>query len=85
VTIRTAVRRLADRDISLMMMVATDDGAGDPYVRSGHADGLFLLSTHAGDRMVDALVDIAIPAVALGAVVGRESMITTRLIVRESA
>ncbi|GAA1294640.1 LacI family transcriptional regulator [Planotetraspora silvatica] len=78
VTIRTAVRRLADRDISLVMMVAGDDGDRDRvirYVRGGHADGVFLLSTHAGDRMVDALVDIAIPAVALGAVIGRESVI----------
>ncbi|GAA4583187.1 LacI family DNA-binding transcriptional regulator [Planotetraspora phitsanulokensis] len=78
VTIRTAVRRLAERDISLVMMVAGDDGDRDRvirYVRGGHADGVFLLSTHAGDRMVDALVDIAIPAVALGAVVGRESVI----------
>ncbi|GII27676.1 LacI family DNA-binding transcriptional regulator [Planotetraspora mira] len=78
VTIRTAVRRLADRDMSLVMMVAGDDGDRDRvirYVRGGHADGVFLLSTHAGDRMVDALVDIAIPAVALGAVIGRESVI----------
>ncbi|MEV7970339.1 LacI family DNA-binding transcriptional regulator [Sphaerisporangium sp. NPDC088356] len=78
VTIRTAVRRLADRDISLVMMVAGDDGDRDRvvrYVRGGHADGVFLLSTHAGDRMIDALVDLAVPTVALGAVIGREKVI----------
>ncbi|MFC4588429.1 LacI family DNA-binding transcriptional regulator [Sphaerisporangium corydalis] len=78
VTIRTAVRRLADRDISLVMMVAGDDGDRDRvvrYVRGGHADGVFLLSTHAGDRMIDSLVDIAVPTVALGAVIGREQVI----------
>ncbi|WP_405145942.1 LacI family transcriptional regulator [Sphaerisporangium sp. NBC_01403] len=78
VTIRTAVRRLADRDISLVMMVAGDDGDRDRvvrYVRGGHADGVFLLSTHAGDRMIDALVDLAVPTVALGAVIGREQVI----------
>ncbi|MEU8269790.1 LacI family DNA-binding transcriptional regulator [Sphaerisporangium sp. NPDC049002] len=78
VTIRTAVRRLAERDISLVMMVAGDDGDRDRvvrYVRGGHADGVFLLSTHAGDRMIDALVDLAVPTVALGAVIGREQVI----------
>ncbi|WP_424530058.1 LacI family DNA-binding transcriptional regulator [Sphaerisporangium viridialbum] len=78
VTIRTAVRRLADRDISLVMMVAGDDGDRDRvvrYVRGGHADGVFLLSTHAGDRMIDALVALAVPTVALGAVIGREQVI----------
>ncbi|MCG5212621.1 LacI family DNA-binding transcriptional regulator [Streptosporangium sp. KLBMP 9127] len=78
VTIRTAIRRLAERDVSLVMMMAGDDGDRDRvirYVRGGHADGVFLLSTHAGDRMADVLVDLAIPAVALGAVIGRENVI----------
>ncbi|GAA3123037.1 LacI family DNA-binding transcriptional regulator [Planomonospora alba] len=78
VMIRTAVRMLAERDMSLVMMVAGDDGDRDRvirYVRGGHADGVFLLSTHAGDRMVDALVDTGIPAVAQGAVIGRENVI----------
>jgi DNA-binding LacI/PurR family transcriptional regulator len=78
VTIRTAIRRLAERDLSLVMMMAGDDGDRERvirYVRGGHADGVFLLSTHAGDRMVDALVDLAVPAVALGSVIGRENVI----------
>ncbi|MBG0814555.1 LacI family DNA-binding transcriptional regulator [Planomonospora sp. ID82291] len=78
VMIRTAVRMLAERDMSLVMMVAGDDGDRDRvirYVRGGHADGVLLLSTHAGDRMVDALVDTGIPAVAQGAVIGRENVI----------
>ncbi|WP_449060749.1 LacI family DNA-binding transcriptional regulator [Planomonospora algeriensis] len=78
VAIRTAVRLLAERDMSLVMMVAGDDGDRDRvirYVRGGHADGVFLLSTHAGDRMVEALVDTAVPAVAQGAVVGLENVI----------
>ncbi|MFC4057343.1 LacI family DNA-binding transcriptional regulator [Planomonospora corallina] len=78
VMIRTAVRMLAERDMSLVMMVAGDDGDRDRvirYVRGGHADGVLLLSTHAGDRMVDALVDTGVPAVAQGAVIGRENVI----------
>ncbi|MCC5581495.1 LacI family DNA-binding transcriptional regulator [Microtetraspora sp. AC03309] len=78
VTIRTAIRRLAERDVSLVMMVAGDDGDRERvvrYVRGGHADGVFLVSTHAGDPLADALVGIPIAAVAQGAVVGRESVI----------
>ena len=77
-TIRTAIRRLADRDMSLVLMLAADDGDRERvvrYVRGGHADGVYLLSTHAGDRMVDALVDLGVPAIAHGAVIGREAVI----------
>ncbi|MDH2427038.1 LacI family DNA-binding transcriptional regulator [Sphaerisporangium sp. TRM90804] len=77
-TIRTAIRGLATRDVSLVLMMAGDDGDRERvirYVRGGHADGVFLLSTHAGDRMVDVLVELGVPAVAQGAVIGRESQI----------
>jgi DNA-binding LacI/PurR family transcriptional regulator len=78
-TIRTAIRRLAERDLSLVLMMAGDDGDRERvirYVRGGHADGVYLLSTHAGDRMVDVLVDLGLPAVAQGAVIGRENQIS---------
>ncbi|WP_436761852.1 hypothetical protein [Streptosporangium sp. V21-05] len=76
--LRTASRRLAERDVSLVMMIAGNDGDRDRvirYLRGGHADGAFLVSTHAGDRLVDALVDIPVAAVAQGAVIGRENVI----------
>lgn len=78
VLVRTAVRRLAERDVSLVMMLAGDAGDRERvlrYVRGGHADGVFLVSTHAGDTLVDALVDTKVPAVAQGAVIGRENVI----------
>ncbi|GAA3818768.1 LacI family DNA-binding transcriptional regulator [Sphaerisporangium flaviroseum] len=77
-TIRTAIRRLGERDLSLVMMIAGDDRDREQvlrYVRGGHADGVLLLSTHAGDPLVDSLHSGHIPAVSCGAVIGRESVI----------
>lgn len=77
-TIRTAIRRLGDRDVSLVIMLAGDDGDRDQvvhYVRGGHADGVLLMSTHAGDPLVDELESLRIPAVACGAVIGKENVI----------
>ncbi|MDP9841022.1 LacI family DNA-binding transcriptional regulator [Streptosporangium lutulentum] len=78
VLLRTATRRLAERDVSLVMMIAGNDGDRDRvvrYLRGGHADGVFLVSTHAGDTLVDALVDIPVAVVAQGSVIGRENVI----------
>ncbi|MFI7153866.1 LacI family DNA-binding transcriptional regulator [Nonomuraea sp. NPDC050022] len=77
-TIRTAIRRLGERDLSLVMMIAGDDREREQvlrYVRGGHADGVFLLSTHAGDPLVDTLHGAGIPVVSCGAVIGRETVI----------
>ncbi|TMR94333.1 LacI family DNA-binding transcriptional regulator, partial [Nonomuraea basaltis] len=75
--IRVAIRMLAERDMSLVMMLAGDEGDRDRvvrYVRGGHADGVLLVSTHAGDPLVDALVS-GPPAVSCGAVIGHENVI----------
>ncbi len=75
---RVATRRLATKDVALVMMVAGDDGDRERvvrYLRGGHADGVLLLSTHAGDPLVGALESLALPAVACGAVLGREGVI----------
>jgi DNA-binding LacI/PurR family transcriptional regulator len=75
--IRVAIRRLAERDLSLVMMLAGDEGDRERvvrYVRGGHADGVLLVSTHAGDPLVSALGSVT-PAVSCGAVIGRESVI----------
>ncbi|WP_336205274.1 LacI family DNA-binding transcriptional regulator [Nonomuraea sp. LPB2021202275-12-8] len=75
--IRVAIRRLAERDISLVMMLAGDEGDRERvvrYVRGGYADGVMLVSTHAGDPLVNALGSTT-PAVSCGAVIGRETAI----------
>ncbi|MGW4965677.1 LacI family DNA-binding transcriptional regulator [Nonomuraea sp. NPDC004186] len=76
-TIRVAIRMLAERDLSLVMMLAGDEGDRERvvrYVRGGHADGVLLMSTHAGDPFIDALRS-GPPAVSCGAVIGSEGVI----------
>ncbi len=75
--IRVAIRRLAERDLSLVMMMAGDEGDRERvvrYVRGGHADGVLLVSTPAGDPL-DSALGSGPPAVSCGAVVGRESVV----------
>ncbi|RVX42170.1 LacI family transcriptional regulator [Nonomuraea polychroma] len=75
--IRVAIRMLAERDMSLVMMLAGDEGDRERvvrYVRGGHADGVLLVSTHAGDPLVEALTS-GPPAVSCGAVIGHENVI----------
>ncbi|MEV6038648.1 LacI family DNA-binding transcriptional regulator [Nonomuraea sp. NPDC052116] len=76
-TIRVAIRMLAERDLSLVMMLAGDEGDRERvvrYIRGGHADGVLLMSTHAGDPFIDALRS-GPPAVSCGAVIGSEGVI----------
>ncbi len=64
--------------MSLVLMIAGDDGGRDRvarYLRGGHADGALLVSTHAGDPLLEAIERSGVPAVACGAVLGRESVI----------
>ena len=78
VLLRVATRRLAVKDVALVMMVAGDDGDRERvvrYLRGGHADGVLLLSTHAGDPLAAEIEGLPIPTVACGAVLGREGMI----------
>lgn len=78
VLLRVATRRLAQRDVALVMMVAGDDGDRERvirYLRGGHADGVLLLSAHSGDPLLAELDGLDIPAVACGAVLGREGVI----------
>jgi DNA-binding LacI/PurR family transcriptional regulator len=78
VLMRVATNRLADRDMSLVLMIAGDDGGRERvarYLRGGHADGALLVSTHAGDPLLEAIERSGVPSVACGAVLGRESVI----------
>jgi DNA-binding LacI/PurR family transcriptional regulator len=78
VLMRVATNRFAERDVSLVLMIAGDDGGRDRvarYLRGGHADGVLLVSSHAGDPLLDDIERSGTPAVACGAVLGRESVI----------
>ncbi|MCC3765970.1 LacI family transcriptional regulator [Glycomyces sp. TRM65418] len=78
VLMRAATNRLAERDMSLVLMIAGDDGDRERvahYLRGGHADGALLISTHEGDPLLEAVERSHVPAVACGAVLGHESVI----------
>jgi DNA-binding LacI/PurR family transcriptional regulator len=78
VLLRVATNQLAERDMSLVLMIAGDDGGRDRvvrYLRGGHADGALLISAHAGDPLLEEIERAGVPAVACGAVLGRESVI----------
>lgn len=78
VLLRGCTQELAERDISLVLMIA---GNADQrarvlrYTRSGHVDGVLLVSTHAGDPILGELVASGIPTVACGRPLGHESAI----------
>ena len=78
VLMRVATNQLADRDMSLVLMIAGDGGGRDRvarYLRGGHADGALLVSAHASDPLLDAIERSGVPTVACGAVLGRETVI----------
>lgn len=73
VLMRVAMRRLAERDISLVIMLAGSEGDRDRvlrYLRGGHADGVLLVSTHSGDPLMDELARMGVAAVTCGQMPG---------------
>jgi DNA-binding LacI/PurR family transcriptional regulator len=78
VLMRVATNQLAEYDMSLVLMIAGDDGGRDRvarYLRGGHADGALLISTHADDPLLEAVERSHVPSVACGAVLGRERVV----------
>ncbi|WP_211234935.1 LacI family DNA-binding transcriptional regulator [Glycomyces arizonensis] len=78
VLMRVATNQLAERDMSLVLMIAGDDDGRERvarYLRGGHTDGALLVSAHAGDPLLEDIERAGVPAVACGAVLGRESVV----------
>ncbi|NUP03664.1 MAG: LacI family DNA-binding transcriptional regulator [Nonomuraea sp.] len=66
---RAAAQQAAARGASLVLMVAGDHEERNrisAYVRSGHVDGVLLVSTHRGDPLVTELAHSALPVVVCG-------------------
>jgi len=76
VLLRTCTQELAVRDVTLVLMIA-----GTPaerarvlrYTRSGHVDGVLLVSSHAGDPILAELAASGVPVVACGRPVARDA------------
>src|SRR6266508_1338553 len=78
VLLRSSTQALAEQDLQLVMMNAARPDERDRvlrYVRSGHVDGILLVSTHGGDPIMNQLERSAVPVVACGKPLGHESAI----------
>lgn len=78
VLLRGAADALAKRDMPLLLMVAgtaEERRRVTDYVTAGHVDGVLLISSHAGNPVVGALLRDGIPTVACGTPLGHEGKI----------
>ncbi|WP_129339263.1 LacI family DNA-binding transcriptional regulator [Cellulomonas endophytica] len=78
ILLRGAAAALSRRGMPLLLMVA---GTAEErrqvlaYVSGGHVDGVLLISSHAGDPLLEALVRAGVPTVACGTPLGFEQRI----------
>jgi DNA-binding LacI/PurR family transcriptional regulator len=73
--LRSASQRLAQVDLSMVLMIAGTDDERERvarFARAGHVDGALLISTHAGDPIFD---ELQVPIVACGRPLDREDRI----------
>lgn len=78
VLLRRSTQALAARDITLLMLLAgtpDDRERVARFLRGSPVDGLLLVSTHAGDLILDEVERSGIPAVAFGEPLGHERAI----------
>ena len=72
---RAAAAALARRDLPLVLMVAGTSAERTQvlrYIEGGHVDGVMLVSSHAGNPVVEALLGAGVPTVACGVPLGFE-------------
>ena len=78
VLVRACSQRLAEADLSMVLMIAGSAGERERvtrFARAGHVDGVLLVSTHAGDPIFDELEHSGVPTVACGKPLEHESSI----------
>jgi DNA-binding LacI/PurR family transcriptional regulator len=76
--LRSASQRLAESDLSMVLMIAGNADERERvtrFARAGHVDGALLVSTHAGDPIFDELTDAHVPIVACGRPLDRDDRI----------
>jgi DNA-binding LacI/PurR family transcriptional regulator len=76
--LRGCTQALAGHDMPLVLSVAATDSDRKRvarFVAAGHVDGVLLVSTHAGDPIVDELARYHVPMVACGEPVGDEGRV----------
>lgn len=78
ILLRGAAQALSKRGMPLLLMVASTAEERKQvlaYVSGGHIDGVLLISSHAGNPIVESLARKGIPTVACGAPLGFEARI----------
>jgi DNA-binding LacI/PurR family transcriptional regulator len=73
--LRGCTMALAEHDMPLLLSIAGTEEDRERIVRfiaAGHIDGALLISTHAGNPVVDRLTGLGVPAVACGLPIGHE-------------
>ncbi|HEV3168794.1 MAG TPA: LacI family DNA-binding transcriptional regulator [Actinocrinis sp.] len=75
ILLRGCTQALAEHDMPLLLSIAggaEDRGRVLRFIAAGHIDGALLVSTHAGNPVVDQLSELGVPAVACGTPLGHE-------------
>jgi len=75
ILLRGCTQALAEHDMPLLLSIAGTEEDRERVVRfiaAGHIDGALLVSTHAGNPVVDRLTGLGVPAVACGLPIGHE-------------
>ncbi|WP_129668453.1 LacI family DNA-binding transcriptional regulator [Phytoactinopolyspora endophytica] len=78
VLLRGATQALADREMTLVLMIAgtpAERRRVQDYLAAGHVDGVLLVSTHSGNPLVDNLLRAGVPTVACGRPLGFEGRV----------
>ena len=75
ILLRGCTQALAEHDMPLLLSIAGTEEDRERVVRfiaAGHIDGALLVSTHAGNPVIDRLTGLGVPAVACGLPIGHE-------------
>src|SRR5262249_2542072 len=75
ILLRSCPRSLAERDVALVLAFAGDQAERERvrrFAAAGHVDGALLVSTHAGNPLIDELDALDLPLVACGKPLGHE-------------
>lgn len=78
ILLRGAAEALAKREMPLLLMVAGTQEERrriTEYVAAGHVDGVLVISSHAGNPVIPALLRKGVPTIACGAPLGLEGKV----------
>jgi LacI family transcriptional regulator, repressor for deo operon, udp, cdd, tsx, nupC, and nupG len=78
--LRGATEALAQRDMTLVLLIAEDPSQYaniERYVRAGHVDGVLLVSSHESNPLLASLTEAGVPTVCSGVPLGDRAHVPT--------